>query len=192
MSNMYYQLHNIVNLWMAVCIIIFSIRLVLLRGGFCHETVMKSNHVPPSIIHLPLYKEWLSGDCQLDCCPLSLRLCQELYLPWRWKDLFSCLRASIYNFDSLYFIKEIVSIWKTAALLLWLNIKFYIEKNFFNATMKRFWTQVSEDLYFWKAIGVIIITMAFFQKNEVWIFTGHPYCFKLLTGKNTWLMYVRL
>lgn len=38
---------------MAVGIIIFSIRLVPWRGGFCHDTVMKANYVSPSIILLP-------------------------------------------------------------------------------------------------------------------------------------------
>lgn len=87
--------------------------------------------------------------------------------------------------------KKLCQFEKLQPFLLWLNIKFYIENNFFNATLKRFWTQISEDLFFWEAIDVIIITVAFFQKNEVWIFTWH-YCFKLLTGMNKFLIYVRL
>ena len=42
---------------MAVGIIIFSIRLVPQRGGFCHDTVMKANYVPPSNILLPSCQE---------------------------------------------------------------------------------------------------------------------------------------
>lgn len=37
---------------MAVDIIIFSIRLVLQRRGFCHDTVMKANYIPCSLILL--------------------------------------------------------------------------------------------------------------------------------------------
>lgn len=37
---------------MAMGIIIFSIRLVPQRGGFCHDTVMKANYVSSSIILL--------------------------------------------------------------------------------------------------------------------------------------------
>jgi len=87
--------------------------------------------------------------------------------------------------------KKLCQFEKLQPFLLWLNIKFYIEKNFFNDTLKRFWTQVSEGFTLLKCIGVTIITTVFFQKNEFWIFTWH-YCFKLLTGMNTCLMHVRL
>lgn len=91
---------------MAVGMIIFSIRLVPQRGGFCHDMVMKANYVSSSIILLPSGQRMTIR--RLPAGPLSS--VKNFIYHGDGKSLFPRHRASMYNFDSFYFIKEIVSI----------------------------------------------------------------------------------
>lgn len=68
--------------------------------------------------------EFVSSTLYSDCV-------EDFIYHFDWKLFPFCLRASMHNFDNLLFIKEIVSIFKTATLLIYLpglNIKLKEER----------------------------------------------------------------
>lgn len=94
---------------MVVGMTISSIRLVPPRRGFCHENLMKANYVFASVTLRPSHRDY--QETASWAAPLfhSDSVKDFIYLG-DGKYLASCLRASPYHFDSLYFIKEIASI----------------------------------------------------------------------------------